>query len=83
MWVSSLSPLVLRRVYVILQRHHIEDVVVGGTIGLVSSVACFLTYWHNPFTKVSSSPRSLYREMDEATERPRRDEYQLAPVDEV
>ena len=65
------------------KRHHIEDVVVGGMIGLVSSVVCFLTYWHNPFSKASSSPRSVYREMDEGIDRPRRDEYQLALGNDV
>lgn len=66
------------RVSDILQRHHIEDVVVGGMIGLVSSVVCFLTYWRNPFSNASPYPRSVYGEMDEAIERPQRDEYQLA-----
>ena len=83
MWVSSPSLLTLWRVSDTPQRHHIEDVVVGGIIGLVSSAICFLTYWHGPFTRASSSPRSVYREMDEAAERPRREEYQLAPGNEV
>jgi len=64
-------------------RHHLEDVVVGGVIGLVSAAVCFLTYWHNPSVKPCSSPRSVYGEMDEAEERPRRDEYQLMPGNEV
>ncbi|KAF9644655.1 lipid phosphate phosphatase 1 [Thelephora ganbajun] len=64
-------------------RHHVGDVVVGGIIGLVSSAVCFLTYWHNPFSKASPSPRSVYGEMGEAIERPRRDEYQLALGSEV
>jgi len=64
-------------------RHHIEDVIVGGIIGLVSSAVCFLTYWRNPFAKPSPYPRSVYGGMDEATERPRRDEYQLTLGNEV
>ncbi|KAF9785019.1 lipid phosphate phosphatase 1 [Thelephora terrestris] len=58
-------------------RHHVEDVVVGGIIGLVSSAVCFLVYWHNPFSKTSPSPRSVYGEVDEAIERSRHEEYQL------
>ena len=82
MYVSLLFA-VFWRVNGASQRHHIEDVAVGGVIGLVSSAACFFVYWHNPFSTPSSSPRSVYREMDEAIGRPRRDEYQLAPVNEV
>jgi len=58
-------------------RHHMEDVVVGGVIGFISSAICFLTYWHNPFVKPSSYPRSVYGETEEAIERPWHDEYQL------
>jgi len=64
-------------------RHHVEDVVVGGIIGLVSSAVCFLVYWHNPFSKTSPSPRSVYGEVDEAVERPRHEEYQLTLGSEV
>ena len=65
------------------QRHHIEDVVVGGIIGLVTSTSCFLTYWHNPFSKAFPSPRSVYVEAEEAIERPRHEEYRLAIGNEV
>lgn len=60
-----------------------EDVVVGGIIGLVSSAVCFLVYWHNPFSKTSPSPRSVYGEVDEAIERHRHEEYQLTLGSEV
>lgn len=73
----------LLRVPDVLQRHHVEDVAVGGMIGLVSSIVCFLTYWHSPFSRVSSSPRSVYGGTDEVIERPRHDEYQLALGNEV
>lgn len=65
------------------QRHHIEDVVVGGIIGLVSSAVCFFIYWYNPFSKASPSPRSVYVEAGEAIERPRHDEYRLTLGNEV
>ena len=83
MWVFPQSPSIFWRVSDASQRHHIEDVVVGGIIGLVSSAVCFLTYWYNPFSKAPSSPRSVYGEVEEATERPWRDEYQLAFENDV
>ena len=55
----------------------------GGIIGIISSVVCFTTYWHNPFSKARPSPRSVYGEVDEGMGRPRREEYQLALENDV
>ena len=65
------------------QRHHVEDVVVGGMIGVICSAVCFLIYWRNPFSVASVSPRSVYRDEDGAIEGPCREEYQLALGNEV
>lgn len=83
MWVPSHPALLFRRISNASQRHHVEDVVVGGMIALVSSVVCFLVYWHNPFSKPSPSPRSVYVEADEAIERHRNEEYQLTLGNEM
>jgi len=61
-------------------RHHIEDVVIGGLIGLISSMTCFFIYWRNPFSTVASGPRSVYTD---DTSPPPGPEYHLAGVDDV
>ncbi|KAM6497116.1 lipid phosphate phosphatase 1 [Amanita muscaria] len=47
-------------------RHHPEDVVVGSTIGIISSMICYHLFWPSPFSAgnfkegISGQPRLLY-----------------------
>ncbi|KAF8479804.1 lipid phosphate phosphatase 1 [Russula ochroleuca] len=40
-------------------RHHKEDVIVGGLIGIFSGSICYLLYWPNPFAASSFSAETM------------------------
>ncbi|KAI9454430.1 lipid phosphate phosphatase 1 [Russula earlei] len=42
-------------------RHHREDVIVGGVIGIFSGTICYLLYWPNPFSASSFSEETMGR----------------------
>ncbi|KAH9975967.1 lipid phosphate phosphatase 1 [Lactifluus volemus] len=42
-------------------RHHKEDVIVGGLIGIFSGTICYLHYWPNPFSVASFSSETKGR----------------------
>jgi membrane-associated phospholipid phosphatase len=47
-------------------RHHKEDVIIGGLIGIISSTVCYLIFWPSPFnTEHLGVPRSLYTDDDD------------------
>lgn len=64
-----------------LQRHHIEDILVGSLIGFVSSMSCFSVYWHNPLFSLTPGPRSVY--VDETRSRLNETDYQVVPMNDV
>src|SRR5258707_2287416 len=43
------------------KRHHKEDVIVGGVIGIFSGTICYLLYWPNPFSVRSFSIETMGR----------------------
>lgn len=49
-------------------RHHKEDIIVGSTIGILSSTICYLVFWPNPFSARNFTnehcgrPRVIYGE---------------------
>ena len=45
--------------YTLEKRHHKEDVIVGGLIGIFSGTICYLLYWPNPFTASSFSAETM------------------------
>jgi membrane-associated phospholipid phosphatase len=52
-------------------RHHKEDVIVGGLVGICSSTICYLMFWPSPFNPAHFTqhrlgrPRSLYTDDDD------------------
>jgi len=64
------------------KRHHKEDVIVGGVIGIFSGSICYLLYWPNPFTASSFSAEAMGRPRlasDVAVGSGRDEGYRLAP----
>lgn len=53
-----------------MQRHHKEDVIAGGLIGVLCGAICYLAFWPSPFSARSFSsyhygqPRLIYSEDD-------------------
>jgi hypothetical protein len=53
-----------------VQRHHKEDVIAGGLIGVLCGAICYLAFWPSPFSARSFSsyhygqPRLIYSEDD-------------------
>ncbi|KAI0305876.1 lipid phosphate phosphatase 1 [Multifurca ochricompacta] len=66
-------------------RHHKEDVIVGGLIGILSGTICYLLYWPSPFSASSFLPETMGRPRltldNDTSNRPRTDNYNLAPDD--
>ncbi|KAH9995388.1 lipid phosphate phosphatase 1 [Russula compacta] len=64
-------------------RHHKEDVIVGGLIGILSGTTCYLLYWPNPFSpssflaETTGCPRLTL--VDGVAGRSRGEGYRLAP----
>ncbi|KAI5123205.1 hypothetical protein M0805_003971 [Coniferiporia weirii] len=67
-------------------KHHKEDVIVGGLIGIFCGATGYLTYWPNPFSshhhanEVADQPRLLYKNID--TEDLRNNGYETARLEE-
>jgi len=51
---------------IMLQRHHVEDVMAGSFIGIVSALTCYMIFWPSPFSSssfesgVHGQPRNIY-----------------------
>ncbi|KAI0255902.1 lipid phosphate phosphatase 1 [Lactifluus subvellereus] len=64
-------------------RHHKEDVIVGGLIGIFSGTICYLPYWPNPFSAASFSAEMTGRprlaSASDASSRSGGDDYRLVP----
>ncbi|KAJ7170481.1 lipid phosphate phosphatase 1 [Mycena crocata] len=63
-------------------RHHKEDVIAGGFIGILCAVICYLVFWPSPFTarNASGQPRLMYS--DEERRRQANADFELARLEE-
>ncbi len=69
------------------QRHHKEDVIVGGLIGTLTATTSYFIYWPSPFLfrgadldRGAVRPRNIYRDEEPSTTRNDYD-YELAGLD--
>ncbi|KAL0953861.1 hypothetical protein HGRIS_005036, partial [Hohenbuehelia grisea] len=56
-------------------RHHVEDVLAGGLVGIVSAIIFYRIFWQSPSEMADSEPRLLYT--NDQT-RPSRERFELA-----